>query len=85
MYMIFRILASVYIAGKLYIIFQVYILVVVSFELYMVPMFAAAIILYEFLARWVGFKSFETWFLNGTFYCDYTGLVHVTCTRDLYT
>ncbi|XP_063679480.1 multiple C2 and transmembrane domain-containing protein 1-like isoform X4 [Bolinopsis microptera] len=41
-----------------------YILVVVSFELYMVPMFAAFVIIYEFLARWVGFKSFETWIMN---------------------
>lgn len=42
-----------------------YILIVVSFELYMVPMFAAMVIIYEFLARWVGFKSFETWIMNG--------------------
>lgn len=31
----------------------------------MVPMFAAIVIIYEFLARWVGFKSFETWIMNG--------------------
>ncbi|KAL5259220.1 hypothetical protein ACHWQZ_G009618 [Mnemiopsis leidyi] len=41
-----------------------YIIIVVSFELYMVPMFAAIVIIYEFLARWVGFKSFETWIMN---------------------
>jgi len=36
---------------------------VLTFELWMVPMFTALLILYQFILRWVGFKNYETWVL----------------------
>ena len=46
---------------------QAFVGLVLTFELWMVPMFTALIILYQFILRWVGFKNYETWVLGKFF------------------